>query len=81
MPVVVSMVVVSILWKIIYDPAMVCSTTSSGSLPLARFKPVNWLGNPATAMPSIIGMSVWQGVGFHMVIWLAGLQTIPAHVV
>lgn len=28
-------------------------------------------------MPALIAMSVWQGVGFHMVIWLAGLQTIP----
>jgi multiple sugar transport system permease protein len=28
-------------------------------------------------MPAIIVMSIWQGVGFHMVIWLAGLQTIP----
>ena len=29
-------------------------------------------------MPAIMGMSIWQGVGFYMVIWLAGLQTIPA---
>ena len=28
-------------------------------------------------MPAILGMSIWQGVGFHMIIWLAGLQTIP----
>ena len=27
-------------------------------------------------MPSIMAMSIWQGVGFHMVIWLSGLQTI-----
>ena len=29
-------------------------------------------------MPAIMFMSIWQGVGFHMIIWLAGLQTIPA---
>jgi len=29
-------------------------------------------------MPAIILMSVWQGVGFHMIIWLSGLQTISA---
>lgn len=28
-------------------------------------------------MPAIIVLSVWQAVGFHMIIWLAGLQTIP----
>jgi multiple sugar transport system permease protein len=42
------------------------------------FEPVNWLGNPNTALGSVIGMSIWQAVGFHMVIWLSGLQTIPA---
>lgn len=40
------------------------------------FQPVNWLGNPDTALPAIMGMSIWQAVGFHMVIWLSGLQTI-----
>ena len=41
------------------------------------FQPVDWLGNASTALPAIIAMSIWQAVGFHMVIWLAGLQTIP----
>jgi multiple sugar transport system permease protein len=39
---------------------------------------VDWLGNPNTALGALIGMSVWQGVGFHMVVWLSGLQTIPS---
>ena len=37
----------------------------------------DWLDNPSTAMPAIMFMSIWQAVGFHMVIWLSGLQTIP----
>jgi multiple sugar transport system permease protein len=37
----------------------------------------DWLNNPGTAMPAIMFMSIWQAVGFHMVIWLSGLQTIP----
>ena len=41
------------------------------------FQPVDWLGNTDTALGSIMVTSIWQGVGFHMVIWLAGLQTIP----
>ena len=78
MPVVVSMVVVSILWKIIYDPNEGLLNNILGLVTFGAFnKPVNWLGTVSTAMPSIIAMSVWQGVGFHMVIWLAGLQTIP----
>lgn len=77
-PVVVSIVVVSILWRFIYDGSNGLLNNLLGLITGGRFSPVDWLGNPSTAMPSIIGMSIWQAVGFHMVIWLAGLQTIPA---
>ena len=77
-PVVVSMVVVSILWKFIYDGQNGLLNTILGFLSLGAFEPVDWIGNPKTAMPAIIAMSVWQGVGYHMIIWLAGLQNIPA---
>jgi multiple sugar transport system permease protein len=78
MPVVVSMVVVAMLWRFIYDGQNGLLNTILSALSLGNFQPVDWLGNPATALPSIIAMSVWQGVGFHMVIWLAGLQNIPS---
>jgi multiple sugar transport system permease protein len=78
MPVVVSMVVVSILWRFIYDGQNGLLNNILSSISFGSFTPVDWLGNAKTAMLAVIGMSVWQGVGFHMVIWLAGLQTIPA---
>ncbi len=77
-PVVVSMVVVSLLWRFIYDGNNGLLNNLLGILSFGSFQPVDWLGNPYTAMPAMIVMSVWQAVGFHMVIWLAGLQTIPA---
>jgi multiple sugar transport system permease protein len=77
MPVVVSMVVVSLLWRFIYDPQNGLLNTVLGFVTLGSFEPLDWIGTPSTALPAIIAMSVWQGVGFHMVIWLAGLQTIP----
>lgn len=77
MPVVVSMVVVSILWSFIYDGQNGLLNNLLTMLTFGNFDPVDWLGNPSTALPSIIVMSAWQGVGFHMIIWLAGLQTIP----
>ena len=77
MPVVVSLVVVSILWRFIYDGNNGLLNTLLGMITFGRFKPVDWLGQTSTAMPAIMAMSIWQGVGFHMVIWLAGLQTIP----
>ncbi|MFK4811907.1 sugar ABC transporter permease [Devosia neptuniae] len=77
MPVVVSIVVVSLLWRFIYSGQSGLLNNMLGFLSFGAFKPVDWLGNPATALWSILAMSVWQGVGFHMVIWLSGLQTIP----
>ena len=76
MPVVVSIVVVSLLWRFIYDGNSgllnnLLSAVSFGAIPR-----VDWLGNPSTALGSIIAMSIWQAVGFQMVIWLSGLQTI-----
>jgi multiple sugar transport system permease protein len=76
-PVVTSMVVVSLLWRFIYQEDgllnQLIKTVSFGG-----WHGTDWLNNPHTAMPAIMLMSIWQAVGFHMVIWLAGLQTIPA---
>jgi len=77
-PVVVSMVVVSILWRFIYDGQNGLLNTILDFITFGNFNPVDWLGDPTTALPALIAMSAWQGVGFHMVIWLSGLQTIPA---
>ena len=77
MPVVMSMVVVAILWKIIYDPNSGLLNNLLRLVTFGAWHPVDWLGTSASAMPAILAMSVWQGVGFHMVIWLAGLQNIP----
>lgn len=76
MPVVISLVVVSLLWRFIYSEGGLLNSLLS-TLSFGAVQPVNWLGNVATALPAIMAMSIWQGVGFHMVIWLAGLQTIP----
>lgn len=78
MPVVISMVVVSMLWRFIYDGQNGLLNTLLGHATFGWFAPVDWLGQTSTALPAIMAMSVWQGVGFHMIIWLSGLQTIPA---
>jgi multiple sugar transport system permease protein len=78
MPVVISMVVIAFLWRFIYDGSNGLLNTLLGAVTFGAFKPIDWLGNPATALGALIAMSVWQGVGFHMVVWLSGLQTIPS---
>lgn len=77
MPVVVSIVVVSILFQFIYDGDNGLVNNALVFITGGRFTPVDWLASPSTAMPAIMVMSAWQAVGIHMVIWLAGLQTIP----
>lgn len=72
LPVVTSMVVISLLWKFMYQP----DGLINGMLAIIGIDGPDWLGNSSTALASILFMSVWQGVGFHMVIWLSGLQTI-----
>ena len=76
-PVVISMVVVSMLWRFIYDGQNGLLNALFQMFSFGLFQPVDWLGNTRTALPAIMAMSIWQGVGFHMVIWLSGLQTIP----
>jgi multiple sugar transport system permease protein len=73
-PVVTSMVVVSTIWVFLYDFNNGLINQFLANLGMG---PVNWLGTPQTAMPAIIIMSVWQGVGMQMVLFLAGLQGIP----
>ena len=77
MPVVISIVVISLLWRFIYDGSDGLLNNILNVLSFGLFQPVDWLGRTDTALGSIIVMSAWQAVGFHMVIWLSGLQTIP----
>lgn len=76
MPVVVSIVVVSLLWRFIYDGQSGLLNNLLGVLSFGAVPRIDWLGNPSTALGAIMVMSIWQAVGFHMVIWLSGLQTI-----
>jgi multiple sugar transport system permease protein len=76
-PVVTSMVVISIVWTFLYEKNVGLMNQFLRTLSFGQLGPVDWLGNPDTAMWAIIIMSVWQGVGFQMVLFLAGLQGIP----
>ena len=72
LPVVTSMVVVAILWTFLYQPDGLINSL----LAKVGIHGPDWLGNTHTALAALIFMSIWQAVGFHMVIWLSGLQTI-----
>ena len=74
-PVVTSMVAVAVIWRYLYH-------TRYGfinyALDAIHVGPVEWLGDPRTAMPAIVLFAVWKNFGYNMIIFLAGLQSIPA---
>ncbi|MEZ4865205.1 MAG: sugar ABC transporter permease [Caldilineaceae bacterium] len=73
LPVVTSAVAVSMVWRWLYNPefGLFNAILSAVSLPT-----LPWLNSLRWAMPSVIIMSIWQTVGYNMVIFLAGLQGI-----
>lgn len=78
-PTAISLTVLSVLWDLIYAPASATgSGLFNGFLQALRLPPQPFLTSPHQAMNAIVAMSIWQGVGFQMMIFLAGLQNIPA---
>jgi ABC-type sugar transport system permease subunit len=75
MPVVVSGVVVTILWQQMYSYDNGVLNAVVGAL---GFNKIPWLVDPAYAMPSIAVMATWKNVGIYIVLFLVGLQNIPA---
>jgi multiple sugar transport system permease protein len=73
-PVVTTLVAVAVVWRYIFH-------TRYGFLNymLSWFglEPVDWMGDPHWAMPSIVIMAVWKNFGYNMIILLAALQNIP----
>ncbi len=84
-PVTLMMVVVAIIWSYLLNPTQglineVLYNISGGFLTPERFSMLNWLQDKSGARAAIIILSMWQGVGFQMIIYLAGLQEIPASI-
>ena len=79
-PVVMSLIVVTILFQRILEGNVGFLNTFLRSVGLDALTRM-WLGDPATALPTIILVSVWKNVGFSLVILLAGLQGMPSEVI
>lgn len=75
LPVIISMVVVGIAWKWLYAENGVLNYLCK-VLFLTK-EPIGWLTDPKIAIFSVMAVTVWKGLGYYMVIYLAGLQTIP----
>ena len=74
-PVVTTLVAVAVVWRYLYHPRFGLLNYGLGFLGV---DPINWLGDPRWAMPAIILLAVWKNFGYNMVVFIAGLQSIPA---
>ncbi|HEX3601154.1 MAG TPA: sugar ABC transporter permease [Lacipirellulaceae bacterium] len=73
-PVVTTLVAVAVVWRYLYHTRY---GTFNYALGWFGIHPIDWLGNPHWAMFAIILLAVWKNFGYNMVIFVAGLQSIP----
>jgi len=73
-PVVTTVVAVAVIWKYLFHTQY---GLVNWALSYFHVDPVDWLGDPHWAMPTIILFAVWKNFGYNMIIFLAGLQAIP----
>jgi len=73
-PVVTPLVAIAIVWRYLYHPRYGLLNNFIDNIGLS---PIDWLGDPQWAMPAIILVAIWKNFGYNMIIFTAGLQTIP----
>ncbi len=74
-PVVTTVVAVAVIWRYLFNTKYGLANYVLDELGM---HPVDWLGDPRWAMPTIILFAVWKNFGYNMIIFLAALQAIPA---
>jgi multiple sugar transport system permease protein len=74
LPFVTTLVAVAIVWRYLYHPQYGFLNYALGAVGI---HPIDWLGDPHWAMPAIILLAVWKNFGYNMLIFIAGLQSVP----
>ncbi|WP_138754062.1 carbohydrate ABC transporter permease [Paenibacillus sinopodophylli] len=72
-PYILSLVIVGFIWKFIFMQGFESLGQSTGW----GIFDLSWLGDPKLAFVSILLVSIWQSIGFYLVIYIAGLQSVP----
>ncbi|MFE1579594.1 carbohydrate ABC transporter permease [Streptomyces fradiae] len=78
-PYILSEVVTAVLFTMIFLPGAGMADHLVGLLGLEELRG-RWLADPSTVMPTLFTVMVWKYFGFHMMLFLAGLQGIPAEI-
>ena len=77
-PVVTSLVAVAITWRWLYQDRGLLNGFLSALGVIHPLEPVGFLTDPNIALWSVMAVTLWKGLGYYMVIYLAGLQSVPA---
>jgi multiple sugar transport system permease protein/raffinose/stachyose/melibiose transport system permease protein len=79
LPNILSMVVVGVIWKVIYNPVFGPLQYILNKLNL-DYLVQDWLGQTSTVMSALSASIIWYAIGFYMMIYLGGLSTVPAEI-
>lgn len=74
LPVTATLIAMASVWKFLLHPSL---GPINAIITMMGFQPINFLSDPAYALPTLAVIGIWQLVGFNMVLFLAGLSTIP----
>ncbi|MBL8673242.1 MAG: sugar ABC transporter permease [Rhodospirillales bacterium] len=74
LPVTATLIAMATVWEIMLHPSIGLINLASDALGLGKH---NWLKDPALALPSLAAIGIWQTLGLNMVLFLAGLKSIP----
>lgn len=75
-PNMISVVAVAVLWSFVYHPTFGILNSLLKAVGLEHLV-AGWLGKPNTALPAIIATNLWHSLGFYVILFLAGIQSIP----
>lgn len=75
-PNIISLIIIGYMWRFIFSKGFDSFYAITGW----KLFQLSWLGDPHLAFVSVVVVSVWQAIGFYLVIYIAGLQTIPKDV-
>ena len=77
LPYVTSVIAIGIVWSWIYNSRYGLLNSIIGFF---GFEPIEWLNKPKYALPALIIFAVWKSMAFNIMVFLAGLQTIPKEI-
>ncbi|MCL4506015.1 MAG: sugar ABC transporter permease [Chloroflexi bacterium] len=78
-PQVMSAIIVGVLWSFVYHPTIGMLNGFLGIFGIASMQSFPWLGDTSTVFGAILAVTVWQAVGFYMVLFITGMESIPPH--